>query len=467
MCRGILPGVAVWSRTRIEPSRWQLDWEGIRKGEYSDRYFYNGVRILEVLSREGYRFQGYSARLQQLGLNPRPPEAIGELRVEMQFFARRPPFTVVAGTDAALAILQQATGYFEGERFLNTAHTLEVEAVHDGYRASYAGDPMAVVPVLKVRGRYRDFALLETPLLGVLTRMSRLATNTYRILEAARGKPVLFFPARFDLPHTQRYDGYAYYVGVQRYNLDYHARTPAIVSTPEQTRLWDGVAGGTTAHAMIATFLGDTVELMLQFARIMPPEQRRVALVDFDNDCVGTARAVAKAFFERYRHALERGDAETAQRYLLHGVRPDTSANLTDTSLQGEPDAGQLYGVNPRLIFKLREGLDTAWQDWNLPSKWRERAQQYCRAIQIVATGGFNEQRVRQFEETGAPVDVYGVGSWFLTNSAADGTNTDFTADVVRVCVDERWIPLAKAGRTAQENPALERVVFQGASGVT
>lgn len=453
---GILLTVAVWNRTRIEPSRWQLDWEGVRRGEYSDRYFYNGVRILEQLAREDYRFAGYSARLEQQGLNPRLPALIGEMQVEMQFFARRKPFTVVAGTDAALALLQQATGYFDGERFVNTAHLLEVEAVHDGYCAPYAGDPLEVTPVLKVRGRYRDFALLETPLLGVLTRMSRIATNVYRVLEAARGKPVLFFPARFDLPHTQRYDGYAYYVGVQRYNLDHNTHTPAIASTPEQTRLWDGVAGGTTAHAMIAAFLGDVLELMLQFARIMPPELRRVALVDFDNDCVGTARAVAKAFFERYRAALERGDVDTAQRYILHGVRPDTSANLVDRSLQDEPDAAQLYGVNPRLIFKLREGLDTAWQEWRLPPEWRERAQQYCRAIQIVATGGFNEQRIRAFEEAGAPVDVYGVGSAFLSNSTVEGTNTDFTADVVRVYVDGRWIPLAKAGREPRENPDVE-----------
>ncbi|MCX7993231.1 MAG: hypothetical protein N2651_06135 [Fimbriimonadales bacterium] len=452
--------MAVWDRVRIESSRWALDWEGIRRGEFSDRYFYNGVRILEALAREGYRFQGYSARLQQLGLDPRLPEAIGELRVEMQFFARRKPFTLIAGVDAALAILKETTGYFEGDRFINTAHTLEVEAVHDGYCAPYAGEPLEVVPVLKVRGRYRDFALLETPLLGVLTRLSRLATNTYRILKAARGKPVLFFPARFDLPHTQRYDGYAYFVGVQRYNFDHDASTPAIVSTPEQTRLWDGAAGGTTAHAMIATFLGDTVELMLQFARIMPPELRRVALVDFENDCVGTARAVAKAFFERYRQALERGDTETAQRYMLHGVRPDTSANLVDASLQDEPDAAQLYGVNPRLIFKLREGLDTAWQAWNLSPEWREPAQRYCRSIQIVATGGFNEQRIRQFEEVGAPVDVYGVGSAFLSNSTVEGTNTDFTADVVRIYTAGRWVPLAKAGRVAQENPDLEPCVL-------
>ncbi len=452
--------MAIWNRSRIEPSRWQLDWQALRTGDYSDRYFYNGVRILETLAREGYRFEGYSTRLETLGLNPRLPVPIGDLAVEMQFFARRKPFTVIAGIDAALAILQQATGYFEGEQFINTTHTLEVEAVHDGYCALYEGDPLAVVPVLKVRGRYRDFALLETPLLGMLTRMSRIATNTYRILQAARGKPVLFFPARFDLPQTQLYDGYAYYVGVQRYNSDYQAQVPAMVSTPMQASLWNGAAGGTTAHALIAVFLGDVAELMLQFARIMPPELRRVALVDFDNDCVGTARAVAQAFFEQYRAAKARGDWETAQRYILHGVRPDTSANLVDISLQAEPDAAQLRGVNPRLITKLREGLDTAWESWRLPPGWREEAQRYCRAIQIVATGGFNETRIRAFEEAGAPVDVYGVGSAFLSNSTVEGTNTDFTADVVRVYVNGEWIPLAKAGREKRENPDLERVVF-------
>jgi nicotinate phosphoribosyltransferase len=105
--------VAVWNQSRIEPKRWQLDWQGIRNGDYSDRYFWNGVRILQQLAQEGYRFAGYSPRLAQQGLDPQPPEPIGDMRVEMQFFARRKPFTVVAGIDTALAILQHATGYFE------------------------------------------------------------------------------------------------------------------------------------------------------------------------------------------------------------------------------------------------------------------------------------------------------------------------------------------------------------------
>lgn len=444
---------------RVQAGELHLDWDGLRRADYSDRYFWNGARILSVLAQEGYRFGGYSTRLTTMGRSPTPPVPTGNLRVEMQWFPRRKPFTVVAGVDVALAILQQCAGYWADEHtFVNTAHELEVEAVHDGDLAPYEGDPLQVSPVLRVRGRYRDFAILETPTLGVLTRASRIATNTYHMMEAARGKPILFFPARFDLPATQAIDGYAYFIGVQRYNADMNKQVPAIVSTPAQASLWGGRAGGTVAHAMIATFLGDTVELMLQFARILPPDVPRIALVDFDNDCVNVALAVARAFFERYRQAVERGDEESARRYTLYGVRPDTAAELRDRSLQHLPDSPDLYGVNPRLIFALREALDSAWQSWGLPPEWRARAAEWCRQIKIVATGGFNERRIREFEAQGTPVDIYGIGSAFFSNSSLEGTNTDFTADVVRVEVDGEWLPLAKEGRAPCDNPLLEPV---------
>src|SRR4030066_4710 len=99
--------------------------------------------------------------------------------------------------------------YFEGERFVETWDQLEVEAVHDGALVKYNGDPAQVQPVIRARGRYRDFALLETPTLGILTRASRVATNVYHTLVARRGKPVLFFPARFDLHEVQAADGSA------------------------------------------------------------------------------------------------------------------------------------------------------------------------------------------------------------------------------------------------------------------
>jgi len=40
----------------------------------------------------------------------------------------------------------------------------------------------------------------------------------------------------------------------------------------------------------------------------------------------------------------------------------------------------------------------------------------------------------------------------------ADGTNNDFTADIVRVCLDGQWVDMAKVGRQACDNPLLEIV---------
>jgi nicotinate phosphoribosyltransferase len=68
--------------------------------------------------------------------------------------------------------------------------------------------------------------------------------------------------------------------------------------------------------------------------------------------------------------------------------------------------------------------------------------------VRIVVSGGFDAAKIRNFEEAGAPVDAYGVGS-----SLVRGQN-DFTADVVRVEGRDR----AKAGRRFRPNPRLERV---------
>jgi nicotinate phosphoribosyltransferase len=69
--------------------------------------------------------------------------------------------------------------------------------------------------------------------------------------------------------------------------------------------------------------------------------------------------------------------------------------------------------------------------------------------VRIVASGGFTIERIREFEERGAAVDAYGVGSALL-----EGSN-DFTADVV--VVDGR--PCAKVGRQLRPNTRLQRVV--------
>jgi hypothetical protein len=56
----------------------------------------------------------------------------------------------------------------------------------------------------------------------------------YNVLVAARGKPVLFFPARFDAHEVQAADGCAYNVAMQRFNGDHgHAICPSISTLPK------------------------------------------------------------------------------------------------------------------------------------------------------------------------------------------------------------------------------------------
>ncbi|MGC8857474.1 MAG: nicotinate phosphoribosyltransferase, partial [Anaerolineae bacterium] len=420
----------------------------------SDKYFENIGRMLSALSAEGYTYQGKYHKLPP-SLSPENI-AIGDIEVEMQWFTRRVGRTVVVGVDKALAMLKHCTGYFEGNRFIETADKLEVWAVHDGCVVESDGDPLNIQPVIRVRGRYRDFALLETPTLGILTRASRVATNVYETLVAARGKPVLFFPARFDLHEVQAADGYAYNIAVQRFNKDYARELGPFVSTDAQGDWWGGAGGGTVAHAAIASFLGDTAEAMMSFSRVLPAHIPRIALVDFNNDCVRDSLLVLDAMFTRYRQLIDAGDEAEAKKYILYGVRLDTSGSIRDQSVLPLGDPALDLGVTPRLVFNVRQALDSAWERWNLPMSWKERAQQYCRNVKIVVSGGFNPEKIRKFEKLGVPVDIYAVGSWLFNNNGS--TVTDFTADVVRVKVHGQWVDMAKVGRRPCDNPHLERV---------
>jgi nicotinate phosphoribosyltransferase len=138
-------------------------------------------------------------------------------------------------------------------------------------------------------------------------------------------------------------------------------------------------------------------------------------LVDFENDSVRTALAVAAALGPK-----------------LWGVRLDTSELLVDRSLVDEMGGFAPTGVNPRLVEKVRGALDGA----GFPN------------VKIVASGGFNAARIREFEARGVAVDAYGVGSSLIRGQ------DDFTADVV--LLDGR--PCAKFGRGYAPNPRLERV---------
>jgi len=398
---------------RLESWVFDLPVQELRRGYRSDVYFWRSKIALE-----------------KAGRHP---------KVTMQVFQKRR--AILCGIDEAVAVLRLASGRFrdyqhayrlfdelirlkdearryflsDRQKYLDTIRRkmeiseeldrewedgfgeLEVHALRDG-------DEIAPwETVMHIKGDYTLFAHLETIYLGVLARRTRIATNVRRVVEAARGKKVLFFPARFDHWAVQGGDGYAAYVGGA------HG-----VSTDAQAAWWGAEASGTVPHALIASTHGNTVEAVRIFAAAYP-RVNLVALVDFHNDCVGTALECARALGDR-----------------LWGVRLDTSENLVDRSII--PEMGEFVptGVVPELVFKVREALD------------REGFEH----IRIVVSGGFTAEKVARFEEQGAPVDAYGVGSCLVQGAY------DFTADVVQV--DGR--PCAKTGRRLRPNPRLQLV---------
>jgi nicotinate phosphoribosyltransferase len=281
---------------------------------------------------------------------------------------------------------------------------LEVAALRDGDRVD------AWEPVIELTGPYRLFAHLESVYLGVLARRSLVASNVRRVVDAARGKPVLFFADRFDHWATQGGDGYAAFVGGAEG-----------VATDAQAAWWGERGLGTIPHALIATFGGDTVAAVGAFARQFPGVPL-IALVDFHNDSVATSLACAREFGER-----------------LWGVRLDTSGTMVDRSLWSEMGDFVPTGVNRRLVEKVRHALDD----------------EGFSHVRVIVSGGFTAERIAAFEATEVPVDSYAVGSSLLKGTA------DYTADVVL----REGRPCAKVGRVYRPSTRLRPVDLAAHSG--
>ena len=348
-------------KKRLDPSIFHLPVDKMREGYYSDKYF---VRARELLRKDRHR-----------------------PRVTMQVFGKA--HASLGGIDEAIAILKLCAERWD---------ELVVHALYDGE----AIEPWETV--LTVEGPYDAFANLETVYLGVLARRTRVGTNTRRVVEAARPKEVMFFPARHDHWLVQTGDGYAA-----------HIAGAIGVSTDAQASWWGSEGIGTVPHALIAAYGGDTVLASRKFAEQMDPAIRLITLVDFENDCVGTSLAVARALGDK-----------------LYGVRLDTSETLVDKSVIPQMGTTKPTGVNPQLVWNVRRALD----------------RDGFKHVKIVVSGGFTVEKIRQFEEEGVPVDAYGVGSSLFQG------RFDFTADVVMV----EGKPCAKVGRSYRPNPRLERV---------
>lgn len=313
--------------------------------------------------------------------------------VTMQFFQKE--HAVLCGTDEVIALVKT---------FADQPEELEIYSLKDGDKIS----PFETV--LTIKGPYQDFGFLEGIIDGILARRTSVATNVFNVMSAGSlsgiQKPIIFMGDRDDHFTQQAGDGYAAYIGGSK-----------AMATHAMNEWWGKKGMGTMPHALIQLFNGDVVAAAKAYHEMFP-EDELIVLVDYNNDVLTDALKAADEFGEK-----------------LKAVRVDTSRTMIDQHFIRHPELLGTFdprGVNPPLIFALREALDRGGYNH----------------VKIVVSGGFNEKRIKEFEEQKVPVDMYGVGGSLLK------INIGFTGDNVELNGE----PEAKAGRRLRPNPRLELV---------
>lgn len=215
--------------------------------------------------------------------------------------------------------------------------------------------------VLRIRGRYGDFCIYETALLGILSSSSGWATAARKCKEAAGECKVISYGARHLHPAVAPVMERAAVIG----GAD-------DCSCILAAKILNRTPVGTVPHAAFL-IVGDTVELAKAYDAFVPEDSPRIILVDTFKDEAEEALRVADALGKR-----------------LSGIRLDTP--------------GERGGVTPGLVREVRARLDQAGYEH----------------VEIIVSGGLNLERIASLKEAGA--DMFGVGSFISRAPAIDMT---------------------------------------------
>jgi len=200
--------------------------DAIRAGRCTDVYF---RRVVDVMEKDG--------------VNPR-------VTMEVTATALPDPWGVFCGLDDVLRLLEDVP--------------VDVDAMPEGSIFS------ANEPVLRISGRYRDFAVYETAILGFLCHASGVASAAAHVRLAAGGRPVYSFGSRRQHPAIAAMIERAAWIGG--------------VDAVSNTCAPDGIAlAGTMPHAFVMCYPRPE-DAWSAFAREAAPEVPRIMLCDTLSD---------------------------------------------------------------------------------------------------------------------------------------------------------------------------------------
>jgi nicotinate phosphoribosyltransferase len=214
------------------------------------------------------------------------------------------------------------------------------------------------IPFLVIEGNYGDFAIYETPLLGLLCFQSGVGTSALRLREVAEDKTLLSFGIR-RMPPTIApiIDRACYIAGFDGVSCVLSAEKLGIEAT------------GTMPHAFIM-IKGGIEEALISFDKNIEPEVSRIALADTFNDEKVEVLQSLNALGEK-----------------LSGVRLDTPSSRK--------------GSFRDIIREIK---------WELKQRNRED-------IKIFLSGGLTEESILDLKDI---ADGFGIGTYVSNSPTID-----------------------------------------------
>ncbi|MGC8847682.1 MAG: nicotinate phosphoribosyltransferase [Conexivisphaera sp.] len=293
---------------------WISKEDEIKDGEVTDYYFLNVEKALK-----------------DSGRNP---------LVTVEVYTRKLPYQDEWGVVA---------GIYEVAKLLEGL-PVDVWAMEEGEIFQTASRTAAYEPVMRIRGRYADFARYETSILGFLCSASGIATKAARLrMLAGQDKTLLSFGTRRAHPAlAPLIERCAYMAGFNGF------------SNTVATKLLGMRASGTMPHSFVLCF-DDQREAWRAFDRALPPDAPRIALVDTLFDEKTESIMALETLGER-----------------LYGVRLDTPSSRR--------------GEWRKIIEEVR---------WELSLRGGKN-------VKIFISGGIDEKEVAELADI---VDGFGIGT--------------------------------------------------------
>lgn len=273
------------------------------------------------------------------------PEEIKSGKITDVYFERTERIVEASGLRDTLVRMEvHAYGLPKGYEWAIFAGLEEALAILEGRPVNVYSVPEGTVfrlkePLMVIEGRYSDFGVLETAILGVLRFSSSIATKAARIRVAAGDKTVLYFGLRALHPAVAPAADRAAYIG----GVD-------AVSGLEAREYLGLEPRGTMPHALIILFgdqreawksyaemFGETIALVDTFyderiEAVMAAETLGEKLVGVRLDTPGSRRGRMRDIAEEVRWALDLMGRRDVKIVISGGIDEDKILELRDVA---------------------------------------------------------------------------------------------------------------------------------------